>query len=264
MTWIENINNINNNQDKMVLLNNNHNGKVIFLDSNKVYDTKTGNMLKTGDNKYVSKKVIKNKKNKLVWRHIFSYLNMDNIELINQYIYMDLMKHKVFGIAPKVGMGNYNWDLNSFVEELYDCKISWSSDNQETKNRKKKIQEEEYWVEVEYYMVDNSVVDRSRMYSKNYREIGWKCNRKQNGYVGIEHKCKFIKSNGDMCLNGGYNQRVNITNIDYIIPLFRSLECCGIHKNQYNKLNEEKKHKKIVDITTKLGYVLKNGVMCKV
>ena len=262
MTWIENINNINNNQDKMVLLNNNHNGKVIFLDSNKVYDTKTGNMLKTGDNKYVSKKVIKNKNNKLVWRHIFSYLNMDNIEKINQYIYMDIMKHKVFGIKPSIEYITWDYICSQIVEEVYDCRLDYRLGVNENRELKKQIKKKEEWVVIEYNVKNNATTDRREMLRKNMEKISLKYTN-NTPYFDISYKCKSLKKNGEFCLNSGGN-RLNITDTDYQSALFSSIECCGVHINQFKKLNAIKQNKKIIDIQDKLGYKMNNGIVCKV
>ena len=60
--------------------------KIILIDTDKVYNKKVGTMLKTYDNKYISRKVINNKKNKLYWRHIFSLLPEEIINDIQQRI----------------------------------------------------------------------------------------------------------------------------------------------------------------------------------
>ena len=42
------------------------------------------------------------------------------------------------------------------------------------------------------------------------------------------------------------------------------LECCGIHKNQYNKMKDNQKTSKIEEVFGNLDYRVRNGIMCKV
>ena len=44
--------------------------------------------------------------------------------------------------------------------------------------------------------------------------------------------------------------------------LKENISVCGIHKNQYNRLSEEKKKDKINEVFGSIGMIMKNGVMC--
>lgn len=196
-----------------------HNGKVILIDSDKCYDKKMGKMLKTNDNKYVSKKVINNKKNKLYWRHLYSYLNEESIGLINQYIYKYKMKSEVLGIENIVYF-NKNYDIENIVKEIYDCSlynISYANNKIEYEKRMKKRMKED-WIEVD---IEKDNIFKS--YNEDKRIHFWKNNRLQfnqnirdkntkskkiqknsGGYCGIKYfdmfkYCNGIMGNGDLC-----------------------------------------------------------------
>jgi hypothetical protein len=65
------------------------------------------------DQDYISKDMIKN--NKIVWRHLFSYLDCESIERICQSVYMDIMRNKVLFITQPIKMIDY--DNNQIVQK---------------------------------------------------------------------------------------------------------------------------------------------------
>jgi hypothetical protein len=75
-----------------------HNNRLISINTDKVYSNGTSNMLKTLDGKYISRKVINNKDNTLEWRHIFSLLPEELIQIICEDIY----RHKWTSICPQI------------------------------------------------------------------------------------------------------------------------------------------------------------------
>ena len=86
--WINKLEDKQNNQDSMIVLNKGHKGKVIFIEDN--------------DCEILDSSYIKNKNNKLYWRHQYSYLNEELIEYINQMIYTHIMKNKVLAIPRRI------------------------------------------------------------------------------------------------------------------------------------------------------------------
>ena len=86
--WINKLEDKQDNQDSMIVLNKGHKGKVIFIEDN--------------DCKILDSSYIKNKDNKLYWRHQYSYLNEELIQYINQMIYTDIMKNKVLAIPRSI------------------------------------------------------------------------------------------------------------------------------------------------------------------
>lgn len=221
MSWIGNITDTIIKQNDMCELSI-HNGKVILMDSSKVYDKKVGKMLKTSDNKYVSKKVINNKKNKLFWRHLYSYLNEESIELINQMIYQYKMKSEVLGIENIVYFGR-NYFLEEIVGEVYDCsrngRNGWNMNNSEEMveyQRRKELQEKEDWIDIDIKKEDlfnsdnqDKKIDfwkkRHINFNQNIRDTNTKSKNIQKNTSGnlvwfrMGRYCNGIMGNGDLC-----------------------------------------------------------------
>ena len=86
--WINKLEDKQNNQDSMIVLNECHKGRAIFIEDN--------------DCEILDSSYIKNKDNKLYWRHQYSYLNEDLNQYINQMIYTDIMKNKVLAIPRHI------------------------------------------------------------------------------------------------------------------------------------------------------------------
>jgi hypothetical protein len=135
-----------------------HNGKVILIDTDKCYDKKVGKMLKTNDNKYISRKVINNKNNKLYWRHLYSYLPSECVEDINKMIYEWKMKNQVLNINMNI-FYNVDYQSKDIVSEIYDCGTSyrqvgrswdWSNESEKIEfRRRQELQEKEDWISVD-------------------------------------------------------------------------------------------------------------------
>ena len=226
------------NEDKKIVLNNNHNGRVIFIEDNEC---------EILDSNYIN-----DKKNKISWRHIYSYLDNNTIEIVNRMVYQSIMKEKVLNIHYHISFNNYMWDLRRIIERVYDCEI-FGNDSREERERKRKIIEEESWEVVEWDKRDNTLINKDKFITSNrYNILGSSAN----------WKCKFRKSNGEICNKYG-TSKIELEK-DYFSYLMGSkIECCGIHYNQYNKLNKHKKNEKVKDIFSDINLVLKNGIMCK-
>lgn len=236
--WIENINLKLLNEDKKIVLNKNHNGKVIFIEDNEC--------------DYLDSDYIKNKNNKLSWRHIFSYLDNETTEIINRMIYQSVMKEKVLNIHNYISMNNYSWELRRIVEEIYECGYN-HNDSKEEKKRKRDLLEEESWEVVDLEVRDNTLNNKDTFMRDNrYKYLGYSYN----------WKCSFKKSNGELCGKSG-TERIKLDKEYYSILLGSELECCGIHYNQYNRMNKHKKKNRINEVFSGINLVMKNGVMCK-
>lgn len=225
MSWIGNITDTIIKQNEMCELSI-HNGKVILMDSSKVYDIKVGKMLKTSDNRYVSKKVINNTKNKLYWRHLYSYLNQESIEMINQMIYQYKMKSEVLRIENIVYFGR-NYQLENIVGDIYDCKTTginpltnrwgWNMNNLDERmecKRREKIQEKEDWIDISINKEDlfNSSKFKMRFwknchikFNQNIKDTNKKSKHLQKNISGdlvwfnMSDYCNGVMGNGDFC-----------------------------------------------------------------
>ena len=152
MNWIENINLKLMNEDKKIVLNNNHNGRVIFIEDNEC---------EILDSNYIN-----DKKNKISWRHIYSYLDNNTIEIVNRMVYQSIMKEKVLNIHYHISFNNYMWDLRRIIERVYDCEI-FGNDSREERERKRKIIEEESWEVVEWDKRDNTLINKDKFKLKS-------------------------------------------------------------------------------------------------
>jgi len=270
MSWIGNITDTINKQNGMCELSI-HNGKVILIDSDKVYDRKVGKMLKTNDNKYVSKKVINNKKNKLFWRHIYSYLNEESIELINQMIYQYKMKSAVLGIENVVWFGRSfhnrmeDWlEVEFRKEDIFNCG-----------DRDKRI---DFWRK-RHIRFNQNIRDKNTK-SKNIQKNINGCIK----YFSMDQYCCGIMGNGDLCgcesnetLNTDrdyFNNQINKISFseDSCIYTRRNgerrrnntkISLCKRHYNKYEKMNDKTYNREVDKIYKKMGYELQNGYMCK-
>jgi hypothetical protein len=236
--WIENINIKYMNEDKKIVLNKNHNGRVIFIEDNEC---------EILDSKYIN-----DKKNKISWRHIYSYLDNETTEIINRMVYQSVMKEKVLNIHNYITFNNYAFDLRRIVENIYECEVN-SYDSRSERERKQKIQEEESWEVVDFDIRDNTLSNKNKfMLDNRYSRLGYSYN----------YNCKFKKSTGEVCGKYG-TTNINLDKEYYSILMGSRIDCCGIHYNQYNKLNKHKKNEKVKDIFRDINLVMKNGVMCK-
>jgi hypothetical protein len=222
------------NQDCMIELNT-INDKIIMIEDNEceVLDTK----------------YINDKNNKIYWRTLWSFLDSDSIEKITNYYYKDFMKINILQITPSISFARYNWDAIDIVEDIYDCKITYNENHNE-RFRKREIKEKEEWIMVEYETIDNMNKHKIRQNIKNREKK-----------ISSEYKCRFLKSNGENCCKSS-NGMIKIDKEYYTGLLKENISVCGIHKNQYNRLSEEKKKDKINEVFGSIGMIMKNGVMC--
>ena len=225
------------NQENMFELNT-INDKIILIEDNEcdVLDTK----------------YINDKSNKIVWRSLWSFLDSNTIETIMNIYYKDIMKNTILQIKPSISFNNYSWDLGRMVEEIYDCKVS-RNDSREQIIIKQQTKKEEEWIVVDYSMVDTTLRNKDGFIINN---------RIKQNCLSYNWKCRFITAKGEKC---GKSSSDNIKlDKEYYSMLYGSgIECCGIHKNQYNKLNDRKKKNKITEIFGSIDMTMKNGVMCK-
>ena len=172
------------------MLNELHNGKVIFLETDKVFTKGTKNMIYLKEEKvYLSKKVLNNKKFKITWRHLYSYLPPEIMEDINQIIYTYIMKTKVFKIAPKVSFYvNYPFNrvlLTDIYCEPVPAGTPGNSINYVLQQKNYEKIKEEKWTEVDYKVIDDVENQVRKFYEKNK--------------IKDEKICGFIMKNGNKC-----------------------------------------------------------------
>ena len=236
--WIENINLKLMNEDKKIVLNKNHNGKIIFIEDNEC---------EILDSKYIN-----DKNNKISWRHIFSYLDNETTEIINRMVYQSVMKEKVLNIHNYISFNNYLFDMIRIVEDIYDCRVN-HYDTLDQRIRKQKIREQESWEVVEFDIRDNTLSHKDKFKRDNrISQLGYDYN----------WKCKFKKSNGELCGKSGVDN-IKLDTDYYTLLMGSNLACCGTHRNQYNKMNKNKKKDRIEEIFGDIKLVMKNGIMCK-
>jgi hypothetical protein len=273
MDWINNITNKLNKQNGMCELSI-HNGKVILMDSSKVYDKKVGKMLKTNDNKYVSKKVINNKKNKLYWRHLYSYLNEECIELINQMIYQYKMKSEVLGIENIIYF-NRNYELEEIVSEVYDCGVSyrqlgrgwnWNNPNDRIEwNRRQLLQKKEDWIDIDIKKEDIFETDnrdkkidfwknKHIRFNERIRDTNKQSKSLQKSFkskydikwFSMSRYCNGLMNNGEIC--GCESSEKKMIDRDYfnnqINPITFGEDSCNYTNLRYMR-NKDRNRKKI-------------------
>jgi hypothetical protein len=248
------------NQDKKIKLNENHNGKVIFIDDNNC--------------EVLDKNYINDKNNNLSWRHIFSYLDSESIERIMNEIQRDCMKTKILKIRNHISFTDYSWGLQSIVGDVYDCNLIADRSQKKQNEIKREILEKENWIVVEHRELNDLDDLRRELVSKNVYKINedmwgdgdWRL------YNSIRFKCMFRKANGVVCgKNTNSKIRLLINEEDdkklenYCNLWIHGLDCCGTHYNQYDNLKtQEKKYQKIESTLMGIGYKERNGIMCKV
>ena len=234
------------NQDKQIILNDNHNGRIIYIEDN--------------DCEILDKNYINDKNNKITWRHIYSLLDNDCIDNIYQFLHKDIMKNVVFKIQPKITFYSHRYELMRIVEELYNCQYN-HNDNQQERSRKRNIVNKESWEIVEWDEVNMLGEETNKMIGKNRKLIEDKLIEPK--YRCVKSNCNFKKKNGQLC-NKYTTETIKLTEDNYYSLMFENrLECCGTHRNQYNKLNDNKKLEKIEEVFGNLDYRVKNGIMCK-
>tara|TARA_R110000803_G_C11906009_1_gene312649 strand:+ start:152 stop:889 length:738 start_codon:yes stop_codon:yes gene_type:complete len=227
------------NQECMIELNI-VNDKIILIEDNEceVLDTK----------------YINDKSNKICYRTLWSFLDSNTIENIMNIYYKDIMKNTILQIKPSISFNDYSYDLSRMIDEIYDCRYS-HNDSRDEKIRKKKIQKEEEWVVVDYSMVDTTLRNKDG-FMKNNRIM---YDNRINTY---NWKCRFITAKGEKCGKSS-SDNIKLDKEYYSMLIGSGIECCGIHKNQYNKLNDRKKKNKITEIFGSIDMTMKNGVMCR-
>jgi hypothetical protein len=223
------------NQDCMIELNT-INDKIIMIEDN--------------DCEVLDTKYINDKNNKIYWRTLWSFLDIDSIEKITNYYYKDFMKNNILQIKPYIRFGSYNWSAIDIVEDIYDCKISYTESNFVRAN-KRKIRDKEEWIMVEYETKDSMNDNKIKQSFKNRKK------KISNSNYG----CRFLKSNGENCSKSA-NDLIKIDKEYYTELLKENINVCGIHKNQYNRLSDKKKKDKIEEVFGSIGMIMKNGVMC--
>ena len=170
------------------------------------------------------------------------------------------MKNVVFKIQPKINFYSYNWELRKIVEELYDCQYN-HNDNQEEKKRKRDIVDKENWEIIEWEEVNMLGEIKCNMIGKNRKLIEDKLIEPK--YRCVKSNCNFKKKNGQLC-NKYTTTHIKLHEDKYNSLMFNDrIECCGTHRNQYDKMNNNKKLEKIEEVFGNLDYRVKNGIMCK-
>tara|TARA_Y100001972_G_scaffold110820_1_gene142957 strand:- start:288 stop:1313 length:1026 start_codon:yes stop_codon:yes gene_type:complete len=206
--------------------------KIILIDTDKVYNKKVGTMLKTYDNKYISRKVINNKKNKLYWRHIFSLLPEEIINDIQQRIYRYIFQRKVLKIDKLAYcVKNNKFDINNFNQEIFELHNidttgrntftngGFNMDNpieaQEYERRRLKQLKEE-WIMVDTFKTDllNKYSDEmtfyedneekfyDNLYKRNYKSkklINAMDKYQKERYFVMDYRCLGLLKNGSLC-----------------------------------------------------------------
>jgi len=274
-----------------------HKAKLILIDTDKCYDRKVGNMLKTADNKYISKKVIKNKKHKLYWRHLYSYLNEESIELINQMVYEYLMKNQVLKIERIYRfMDGWGWDHNNFRnikdEDLWvniDVEKRNIFDGANSFDRSCSF-DDKYATFADKTM--SYLNERIRDTNKKSKKIQKYFNQNTCNYFRMSNYCCGIMKNGDFCgcsANENYridrdyyhkfiNRHCFIDDAQKNSPHWHSqweitqrrkrydteLKFCSRHFNQITNMEETAQDEYVDKIYRKFGYELKHGILCKV
>ena len=223
------------NQDCMIELNT-INDKIIMIEDNEceVLDTK----------------YINDKNNKIYWRTLWSFLDSESIEKITEYYYKDFMKNNILQIKPYIRFGSYNWSAIDIVEDIYDCKIDYNENHNE-RIRKRDIRDKEEWIMIDYETKDSMNDNKLKQSFKNRKK------KISNSNYG----CRFLKKNGENCSKSA-NDLIKIDKEYYTELMKENIIVCGIHKNQYNRLSEEKKKDKINEVFGSIGMIMKNGVMC--
>ena len=247
------------NQDKKIILNENHNGRVIFIDDNSC--------------EILDKNYINNKTNKLSWRHMFSYLDSESIEKIMNEIQRDYMKDKVLKIHNHISFNNYSWENRRIIEQVYNCRVDWTNQSRELNRQNQEIQDKESWEVVEWNERNGLEDARRNVVCKSIDKID-KVMKEQDfikNYDSIRYKCIFRKADGKMCgksttekIRLMFNRHEDKKLESYTNLWIHDIDCCGTHNNQYNKLDYNKKIQKIEDTLLGIGYKEKNGILCKV
>ena len=223
------------------------NEKVIMIETDKTFAKGTKNMLKTLDNKFISRKVIKNPKHKLYWRHIYSFLPAEILDVIIPEIYRYIYSQKIIrnycSLIDKNDMNIYNFHTNNRLK--YDKHIE---DKLIQKDNKKHDNIRREW----FYN------NRFCLALTNKGEICGCRITENNMYQGISLDRDY------------YNKLINPINFtENALPMY-----WGDNSNRdHNRVDFHtcKKHKNFclskenIDACyKKLGYELKHGYMCKV
>lgn len=235
-----------NNQDKMIELNT-IKDKIILIEDNEC--------------EILNSNYIQDKNNKIVWRTLWSCLDKDSIENIMNIYTRDYMKNVVFKIQPKISFYSHKYELMRIVEEINNCQYN-HNDNEVERRRKREIMNKESWEIVEWEEVNMLGESKNKMIGKNRKQLEDK--HIETKYRSLSSNCNFTKKNGQLCSKYG-TERIKITEDKFNTLMFGNrFECCGIHRNQYRKLNESQKINKIKEVFGNLDYRVRNGIMCKV
>lgn len=207
------------------------NNKVILIDTDKIYNVKVGKMLKTYDNKYISRKVIKNEKNKLYFRHIYSLLPDDIITDIQQRIYKYIFQTKVLKIEKQIYCVKDNsFDIHNFNQEIFEfhnidttgrntfTNGGWNMNDdieEQEFNRREQEQKKEEWVLIDTFKTDlfdgrklTFHKDNRKKFIDNLKKRNSKSKnlvKAINNYEGflsefdIKTRCVGLLKNGSLC-----------------------------------------------------------------
>jgi hypothetical protein len=225
--WIEKFNKINKEQDNMIELNI-HNGKIIYIEDN--------------DCELCNDHYIKNKKNNLKWRHIYSLLPNDTIELINQLIYKDIYKNNVLGIHKPIYTSRLYERGGDNI--LMDDKLN-KSRQYTTKEQAKIINEESYEI-ITIQPETNLMIDKAKR-NKNWQNInicnmkmknGKKCRCDYSKNIDIKKYGIFVKSLCNYKEDYSYNYEEKLYDVDGL-GYDCSIRLCGKHLKPNSKNFDE-------------------------
>jgi len=224
--WIENINKINQQQDNMIELNI-HNGKIIYIEDN--------------DCELCNDDYINNKQNIMKWRHIYSFLPSDTIELINQLIYKDIYKNYVLNIHRPIYTSKLYENKNENIlmnEKLRECNRSNNLSTREEYD----IRDEESYEMIDIEKETNIMEDKIRR-NKNWINInvcnmkmknGKKCRCDYSKNIDIKKYGIFVKSLCNYQEDFTYNYEEKQYEKDGL-GHYCSIRLCGKHLNRRKK-----------------------------
>lgn len=227
------------------------NSKVILIDTDKIYNVKVGKMLKTYDNKFISRKVIKNENNKLYYRHIYSLLPDEIITEIQQRIYKYIFQRKVLKIDyDRIINKHLKLDDKNFLLHL---KMKNERSYSNSKNLKKKLNEP--------YLFDFKNVccgllnNGSICGCSKYDNIFFKNNSNYyNNNVNSDYECYLFNDNY-------IKQKVDRNYKKCREEPLINIAFCQKHYNKVIDMSEYKKNEYIELLYYKLGYEVKNGYL---
>ena len=218
-----------------------HNNRVIILDTDKIYSIGTKNMIKLKCGNFVSKKVIKNPKNKLTYRHIFSYLNQESIDCILEQVWKHKFSIEVLKIGRMVDWRINPWESSDIVSEVYECGTNYkylNGYNYELQEQKRQIHNKEEWVMVDILKTDmfdtkSCVLGEDRVFKMKTKQKFFNKIRTEN--IGSKSLQKQMDK-----YNKQFNKCVDYFKMsDYCCGLTSKGELCGITAYSCVEVNRE-------------------------